>query len=915
MSLPRNNPGSLPHRLSLALAGASIVMAIVVLIGWQFDIDALTTVGLSKTLFMAPNTALWLVLAGIAVFLGQRPLGNRYTEFVARSIGFLLFLFSAATIFEYVTHVNLGIDDLFMRSRLSDWRVTPTPGRFAIQTAIAFTCIGGAIVLLDRVWQSIRWSELLSGVSLFIAFLGLVGYAYKARSLYGVMALHTAISMAVLSIATLLMRPGKGAVGLFFGRSAAGIALRRTLIVTILALTFFGWVRVMLERLHLVSSEGGTSLMVFASVVFVCGLLIRTSFALQALEDERESARRALAESELRYRSIFEYSKEGIALYEPVVDDDGVVSDWLIKDANAAFISGSGKDRVHTIGHRLSELFGGRDEMGAYFNAANDVFLTGKARQFEAYFAPLKRYYIASIFPIADRLLASTTIDITKSKQAEQLVRDSELRYRQIVETASEGIWMLDDNMRISFVNDRFAGFLGYEVREMLGQRKFDFVFEEDASFIQTLFDQRRNAQRAVVDVRFRHKDGTERWMMMSAAPIIDARGVFHGALDMFTDITERRATVQALRASEARFRELADSMPQMVWTADASGRFIYSNRRYAEYTGNTGDNQNADWTSAVHPEDLPDVLRRWNIALSTGREFNVEARLRRATDHSDRWHLIRAVPSFEADGRVARWYGTCTDVHESKLAEEAMMKSEKLAATGRLAATIAHEINNPLEAVTNLVFLAQNTAVPEQSREFLTLASEELQRVAHITKQTLGFYRETAAPARVKVGNVLESVISLYERKIESKDIRLEKRFVSDAEIEAIPGELRQVFSNLISNSIDAVDHAGTLCVGLRAIGHGTDFRGVRIIVADNGVGISPDIRQQVFEPFFTTKRDFGTGLGLWVTRQIIRRHGGSIRVRSSIHPPHRGTHFSVFLPAKVAMEVEETGLKIATA
>ena len=316
----------------------------------------------------------------------------------------------------------------------------------------------------------------------FIAFLGLVGYAYNAQSLYGVMSLGTAISVAALSIGTLLMRPTAGSVGIFFGRGAAGVALRRTLITTIAALTLFGWVELTLQRRGFVSVKGGTSLMVFASVVFACALLIRTSFELQALEVQREAARQALLESEIRYRSIFEYSKEGIALYEPILDDNGDVTDWLIKDANAAFISGSGKDRVHTIGHRLSEVFGNRDQIGGYFNAAREVFSTGKARQFEAFFGPLNRYYIASIFPIADRLFASTTIDITKSKQAEQLVRDSELRYRQIVETASEGIWMLDDNMRITFVNERFASLLGYEVHEMLGKRKFDFVFDEDPS-------------------------------------------------------------------------------------------------------------------------------------------------------------------------------------------------------------------------------------------------------------------------------------------------------------------------------------------------------------------------------------------------------------------------------------------------
>ena len=123
-----------------------------------------------------------------------------------------------------------------------------------------------------------------------------------------------------------------------------------------------------------------------------------------------------------------------------------------------------------------------------------------------------------------------------------------------------------------------------------------------------------------MVDVRFRHKDGSERWMMMSAAPIVDPKGVFRGALDMFTDITERRAAVQALRSSEGRFRELADSMPQMVWTADASGRFTYSNRRFADFTGNSFDGKGSDWTAYVHPEDLPNVLRRWGNARLRGR-------------------------------------------------------------------------------------------------------------------------------------------------------------------------------------------------------------------------------------------------------------------------------------------------------
>jgi PAS domain S-box-containing protein len=905
MSSLTTRSGRFPQFLSLALSTLSFAMAVLVFVGWEFNIPALRSFG-DYTTFMAPNSAALIVFASLAITLAQPAFRHWSTVTLSYIFSAIVFLGGFLTALQYPFKTSFGIDQLLFRSYLADWTVTPTPGRISLQASVGFALVGAALLLLDRRFLRVRFTEVFSGLALGLSFLGVVGHLYGVRSLYGVMAIHTACAILLLSTAILLCRPDRGFAGLFFGRSAAGVALRRTLLTTVVALTIFGWVTLKLENRYGITHETTASILVLLSVLFVCLLLIRTSYALQAMERDSESTRRALFESESRYRSLFQNTKEGIALYEPILDDSGQPTDWLIRDVNPTFLSGSGIDRADLVGRRLTDVFGGREALKTYFEAAREVFNSGRARQFEAYLGPLRRYFIVSIFPIAERLYASTAIDITKSRQAELQVRESEARYRQIVETANEGIWMLDNDMRVTFVNDRLAQMLGYLSQEMVGKRKFDFVFSEDASFVQGLFDARRQGLRAHVDLRMRHKNGSERWMMMAAAPVVDREGKFMGALDMFTDVTDRRATIQALRESEERFRQLADSMPQIVWTAIPEGWMDYCNRRWIEYTGTVPtDSKGWNWTAAVHPDDLAQVLEGWNHALATAQAFSAEARLLRHSDATYRWHLTRAIPAFDAHGKVACWYGTSTDIHENKLAEEAMMKSEKLAATGRLAATIAHEINNPLEAVTNLIFLAQNSGAGEQSKQFLQLASEELQRVAHITKQTLGFYRETAAPGEVRIDTTIDNVLTLYERKIESKDIQIVRSAFDDTAIEAIPGEIRQVLSNLISNAIDALEQRGVLRLAVRALRHSDQsLRGVRIIVSDNGSGIPEEIRQQVFEPFFTTKRDFGTGLGLWVTRQIIRRHGGTIHVRSCTHGKHRGTYFSIYLPARPAIQ-----------
>ncbi|HZP17270.1 MAG TPA: HAMP domain-containing sensor histidine kinase [Terriglobales bacterium] len=233
----------------------------------------------------------------------------------------------------------------------------------------------------------------------------------------------------------------------------------------------------------------------------------------------------------------------------------------------------------------------------------------------------------------------------------------------------------------------------------------------------------------------------------------------------------------------------------------------------------------------------------------------------------------------------------------QERNAEEALRRSEKLAVAGRLAATIAHEINNPLEAVINLVYLARTSRSQKAAREYLERAESELGRVAAIASETLKFYRQPNRATETQIPEILRSLLALYRDKIAGSKVELRTDFKDVPPIVAFGGELRQVFSNLLTNAIDAAA-GGRIDIRLRHARDRSGRKGVKVLVADTGPGIPESVKSSIFEPFVSTKATRGTGLGLWVSSEIVRKHGGSIRVRSSSKPDLHGTVFCVFLP-----------------
>jgi signal transduction histidine kinase len=234
------------------------------------------------------------------------------------------------------------------------------------------------------------------------------------------------------------------------------------------------------------------------------------------------------------------------------------------------------------------------------------------------------------------------------------------------------------------------------------------------------------------------------------------------------------------------------------------------------------------------------------------------------------------------------------------RLAEIALRKSEKLAVAGRLALSISHEINNPLAAVTNLLYLIGHSPSLDEVKAMAGIADQELARVAEIVTQTLRFYRDPSKPTVVRISEIVDSALNLYRTRIAANEIVIERDSRHCSPIVAMSGELRQVTLNLIGNSIDAIGRRGRLRIrtaDARQYSNGS-LPGVRLTIADTGSGIHPDVRNSLFEPFVSTKGDTGTGLGLWLSSQIVHKHGGTIQVKSRALSPNSGTVFSVFLP-----------------
>jgi len=395
-----------------------------------------------------------------------------------------------------------------------------------------------------------------------------------------------------------------------------------------------------------------------------------------------------------------------------------------------------------------------------------------------------------------------------------------------------------------------------------------------------------------------------QRWLQFRVYPFAEGISVF------FQDISEAKEREEKLRSSLERLATAhkAGQMGIFEWNVKTN-EIIWTDDTYRIHgvTRDEFDGKFETWAKTLHPEDLPAVLAKIQKALENKSEFLAE--YREVWPNGEiHWFGAHGQVMVDERGDATGMVGICSDVTQRHLEEEALRRSEKLATAGRLAATIAHEINNPLEAVTNLVYLMrQDRGIKPNTKELLRLADEQLARVNHIAKQTLGFYQDRNVPEAVDVVQTLEGLLSILQSSINAKQLRITREYENACLLRGFRGELRQVLSNLLTNAIDASPSGGTLILRVTPERNAEQIARVHIEVEDFGSGIHPGDQSRIFEPFFTTKSDFGTGLGLWVTRELVEKHGGTIAFRSNCQDGISGTCFSIVLPAS------ESGIQAA--
>lgn len=497
----------------------------------------------------------------------------------------------------------------------------------------------------------------------------------------------------------------------------------------------------------------------------------------------------------------------------------------------------------------------------------------------------------------------------------EASAKQARIELAAIVESSDDAILSKDLNGTIHSWNKGAERIYGYSAAEMLGRRVSTLLPPDYPDDTPAIMQRLRRGERLEHYETMRQaKDGKVLNVSLTISPIRDESGTIIGASTIARDISERkrserelRQSRQALQESELRFRSLVQNSSDVITILGADGRIHYESPSIERILGYKPENLlGKNVFEFVHPDDRPRIEAIFREHLPLPGSINpIELRFR----HNDgSWRTLEATANnLLHEPGVAGIVVNSRDISERKRTEDVLHATEKLATTGRLAAAIAHEINNPLEGVTNLLYLLENHAsLDATARRYARMAQEEVARVARIARQTLAFYREPTVPVEVDVGELLDSLLELYAHKLHTRRVGLEKRLQTAAPITASPGEVRQVLSNLVGNALDAVAEGGAIKVH---VFQSRDWRhpwqqGVRITVADNGHGIRQEHRRSIFDPFFTTKGEKGTGLGLWVSHGIVQKYGGSIHVHSSVRAGLSGTCFSVFFPYLMAAE-----------
>jgi PAS domain S-box-containing protein len=487
-------------------------------------------------------------------------------------------------------------------------------------------------------------------------------------------------------------------------------------------------------------------------------------------------------------------------------------------------------------------------------------------------------------------------VDVSDKVQARKTLEESEERLRLAQAAAQVGTWQWDPVQYTRNLSPELHRIFGTDASDPNHAQKWaSRVNRADWAKVQRMMEEGHRTGAMEFDYRYEHPELGLRWLYCKGSRIQGETRMF----GIVQDITARKSAQEASQ----RLAAIVECSDDAIISKDLDGIVTSWNPCAERMFGYTAQEMIGRPIVTIIPPELHDDESRILSTIARGERIEHFETVRLNKDGERIDVSLTVSPIKDENGRIVGAAKIARDITERKKAENALHTSEKLASVGRLAATVAHEINNPLGAVMNFIYLAKTTPLPADALRYLNSAEEELDRIAQLTRQTLGFYREARGTASIQLGPLVASLLAMFSTRGRSKRVELLPEIRSHSEAFVVPGEIRQVLANLVSNSLDAVEPGGHIRIRVSPATqwNGSLRQGVRLTVADTGPGIAASVRSRLFEPFFTTKTEMGTGLGLWVCKSIVANHHGTIQVKSATAQGKSGTVFSVFVPLNV--------------
>ena len=769
-------------RLAQFVAFVAVAVGLFVMAGWALGLDQLTNI-VPAWPRMVRLTALAFIVSGVALWLAT--IHARVPAIIAAA---LLAAIGVVILLRHAAGWDLYLDQLSFSPmpEIIDGNTSP---RMALATAIAFSLLGASL-LFAQVPRGALIHQALAVAGMTTGWLGLTRYMFGGEALFAFadMAVHTAVLVLLLTGVTLTLRPDAGIARLLASGGVGGSMARRLLPAAIIVPLVAGSFALYFERHGVLRFETAVGLFALSSVVIFVAFVWINAARGERADTLRRAAERALRLSEERNQLIVETALDGVI----TISQTGFITGWN-SHAEKLF----GWSRTEAMGRELAELIIPERLRDQHRQGMQRYVDSGVARVLNKRIEMSALHRDGSEFPVelaitpigfGDDLVFSGFIrDITSRVRAEAALRESEQRFRTTANAAPVLIWMSGKDKRCTWFNQRWLDFVGRDIEQELGDGWCDNLhpadFDRALDTYHAAFDARRAYE---MEYRLQRDDGAWRWLLERGCPHLGPNGEFVGFIGTCIDITEHRETVEQLRENRARFKTLAESLPQMIWTCLRDGHTDYLSRQWLDYTGRSESQQlGLGWLEQVHPDDRVKVHTEWSRVVATGDTYDISFRIRRF-DGVYRWFKTRAVPLRDPAGRILKWFGSNTDIEDFVVAERKLkVQLERMQLLDRTTQAIgAHqELRKVFEVVLHSI--EDNLGV-----DFVSLctyqAEPEQLTVSCVGERSAVLAREigVAEQARIEVDeNSLKRCVHgqlVYEPDIESLRFPFPARLVS---------------------------------------------------------------------------------------------------------------------------------------